>query len=119
LSLFTGNHEADANKRVYAIGRNTDAGQRFGAYTEIGLGTSTAVRVWQPVITGQTTTNGVVWGGTAHSHALWPAETISGIFSPLGSGGVNSGANLAPILTVTLGPDAYKLKYFDEDTETE
>ncbi len=120
LSLFTGNHDADANKIVYAIGRNTDAGQRFGAYTEVGLGTSTAARVWQPVITGERTTlNGIISGGTASSHILWPPETVSGIFSPLGSGGYSSGALLADKLTLTLGSDAYKGKYFDEDTETD
>lgn len=109
-ALFTGDFANDANKIVYAIGRNTDAGQRFGAYGEVGLGTTTAVRVWQPSIAGQTTASGIVYGGTAGSHILWPAETVSGIFSSEGSGGYNSGANLAPTLTVTLGPDAYKNK---------
>ncbi len=116
LAQFTGDFTADANKQVFAIGRNTDAGQRFGAYAEIGLGTSTAVRVWQPVITGATTApNGIIYGGTANSHVLWPAETVSGIFSPLGSGGYSSGALLTDKLTVTLGPNAYKGQYFDED----
>lgn len=115
VALFTGNFASDVNKVVYAIGRNTDAGQRFGAYTEIGLGTSTPVRVWQPAITGQTTSSGVTYGGTANSHVLWPAETVSGIFSGLGSGGYNSGANLAPILTVTLGPDAYRGKFVEDE----
>ena len=31
LALFTGDFANDSNKLVYAIGRNTDAGQRFGA----------------------------------------------------------------------------------------
>jgi hypothetical protein len=119
LALFTGDFTNDSNKIVYAIGRNTDAGQRFGAYTEVGLGTTTAVRVWQPTFsTAQTTTSGITYGGVVGSHQLWPAETVSGIFSPLGSGGYNSGANLAPVLTTTLGADAYKGKYFDEDTGT-
>jgi hypothetical protein len=118
LALFTGNFTADANKVVYAIGRNTDAGQRFGAYAEVGLGTSTAVRVWQPTFSSpQTTTSGITYGGVVGSHALWPSETVSGIFSPLGSGGFSSGALLAQHLTVTLGADAYKGRYFDEDTE--
>ncbi len=119
LALFTGDFANDSNKIVYAIGRNTDAGQRFGAYTEVGLGTTTAVRVWQPTFsTAQTTTSGITYGGVVGSHALWPAETVNGIFSPLGSGGYNSGANLASVLTTTLGADAYKGKYYDEDTET-
>lgn len=117
LSLFTGD-SADENKYVYAIGRNTDAGQRFGAYAEIGLGTTTAVSVWQPSFSpAQTTSGGLTYGGVVTSHQLWPAETVSGIFSPLGSGGYNSGANLANVLTTTLGSDAYKGKYYDEDTE--
>ncbi|GAA5126668.1 hypothetical protein JIN84_15770 [Luteolibacter yonseiensis] len=119
LSLFTGNHDADANKIVYAIGRNTDAGQRFGAYAEVGLGTSTAVRVWQPTFfqAQQPTTVGTItYGGVVQSQELWPVETVSGIFSPLGSGGFSSGALLAQNLTVTLGPDAYKGKYIDEDS---
>jgi hypothetical protein len=120
LALFTGNFDADANKIVYAIGRNTDAGQRFGAYTEVGLGTTTAVRVWKPSFanggTAQTTTSGITYGGVVGSQELWPAETVSAIFSPLGSGGFSSGALVAQHLTVTLGPDAYKGKYIDEDT---
>jgi len=118
LAQFTGDFSADQNKIVYAIGRNTDAGQRFGAYTEIGLGTTTGVSVWQPAVTGTTTTSGITYGGTVNSHALWPAETVSGIFSALGNGGFSSGALVAQNLTVTLGPDAYKGKYFDEDTQT-
>jgi len=35
-----GQGTGDRHKIVYAIGRNTDAGQRFGAYTEIGFGHS-------------------------------------------------------------------------------
>jgi len=118
LAQFTGDFTNDTNKIVYGIGRNTDAGQRFGAYAEVGLGTDTAVRVWQPTFsTAQTTTSGITYGGVVGSHALWPAEIVSGISSPLGSGGFSSGALLAQHLTVTLGSDAYKGKYFDEDTE--
>ena len=117
LALFTGDFANDSDKIVWAIGRNTDAGQRFGAYSEIGLGTSTAVKVWQPTFsTPQTTTSGITYGGVVGSHALWPAETINGISSPLGSGGYNSGANLAAVLTTTLGPNAYKGQFFDEET---
>lgn len=118
LALFTGDFTNDVNKTVWAIGRNTDAGQRFGAYTEVGLGTATAVKVWKPAITGATTTSGITYGGTANSVELWPAETISGIFSPLGSGGYDAGATLAPVLTTTLAPNAYKGQFFDPDTET-
>ena len=116
LQLFTGD-TGDLNKTVWAIGRNTDAGQRFGAYTEIGLGTSAAVTVWQPTITGQLTTGGIKNGGTSTSHVLWPSETVSGIFSPTGSGGYSSGALLTEPLTTVLGPNAYKGNYLDEDSQ--
>ncbi len=113
--LFTGDAN-DLNKTVWAIGRNTDAGQRFGAYTEIGLGTSSVVTVWQPTLTGQSTTaGGIKNGGTATSHVLWPAESPSGIVSPKGSGGYSSGALLAEPLTAVLGPNAYKGAYVDDD----
>lgn len=120
LAQFTGNYAADTNKTVWAIGRNTDAGQRFGAYTEIGLGTSGSVRVWQPTITGQSVTNGVTSGGTVTSHKLWPAETVNGISSAIGNGGYSSGALVATALTTHLASDAYKGAYVNEDTsETE
>lgn len=115
LSLFTGDHDNDSEKWVYALGRNTDAGQRFGAYTEIGLGTSTAVRVYKPTFSSpQTTTSNITYGGVVGSHTLWPAETVSDIFSPEGSGGFSSGALVAQHLTVTLGSDAYKGKYTED-----
>jgi hypothetical protein len=115
LQLFTGK-TTDLNKTVWAIGRNTDAGQRFGALTEIGLGTGRVVTQWQPTITGQSTATGnIKYGGTAVSHVLWPAESPSGISSPLGSGGYSSGALLTEPLTSTLGPNAYKGAYTDED----
>ncbi len=124
LSQFTGDYTnsptGDINKTVWAIGRNTDAGQRFGAYTEIGLGTSSAVKVWKPSFatvdggTAQTTGAGnIIYGGVVGTHSLWPAETVSGIFSGLGSGGFSSGALVAQHLTTILGPDAYKGKYLN------
>jgi len=122
LSQFTGDYTNDINKTVWAIGRNTDAGQRFGAYTEVGLGTSTSVRVWQPSFatadggTAQTTTSGITYGGVVGSQALWPAETVSNVFSPLGSGGYSSGALVSSALTVKLGVNAYKGRFFNDDT---
>jgi hypothetical protein len=123
LSQFTGDYTNDTTKTVWAIGRNTDAGQRFGAYTEVGLGTSTAVRVWQPSFatanggTAQTTTSGITYGGVVGTQALWPAETISNVFSALGNGGYSSGALVSSALTVTLGPNAYKGQFFNDDTQ--
>ncbi len=118
LAQFTGDWTNDGNKRVYAIGRNVDAGQRFGAYLENGIGFNQGVSVWLPAITGQTTTSGITYGGTANTLAQWPVNTQPGSFPvALGNGGYNSGATLAVPLTATLGPDAYKLKYFDEDLQ--
>jgi hypothetical protein len=116
--LFTGNAN-DANSTVWAIGRNTDAGQRFAAYAEIGLGTKSDVTVWFPSITGQTTSNSIISGGTSTSHQLWPVSQQPGdIPVILGSGGYNSGANLAPVLTTTLAADAYKGAYSDVDPDS-
>lgn len=115
LSLFTGDHDNDSQKFVYALGRNTDAGQRFGAYTEVGLGTTASVKVWQPVITGQTTSGTTVFGGTATRHIPWPEETVSNLFSSEGNGGFPTGATLAAPLTSVLGPDAYKSHYTTAD----
>lgn len=126
LALFTGTYtggtdgNGDLNKIVWAIGRNTDAGQRFGATAEIGLGTlGAAVTHWQPTIAGATNSSGTIWGGTATSHKLWPAETFSDIVSPIGRGGYSSGALLADKLTVVLAPDAYKGRYLDEEGEVQ
>jgi hypothetical protein len=123
LAQFTGDWTNDAHKYVYAIGRNTDAGQRYGAYAEFGLGAQAIVKQYQPgaFTTPATTTGGVTSGGVIGSQALWPAETISGVSSPVGSGGFVTGANLAPYLTVTLGSDAYRnaYTYLDEDNNTQ
>lgn len=103
LAYFTG-LAADENKIVYAIGRDTNAGQRFGAYSEIGLGTSSLVKVWKPgTITGENTTfSGIPFGGTIANHEPWPEETVGGVTSPIGAGGFPTGATLAPTLTRTI-----------------
>ena len=111
LAQFTGDYVNDSQKFVYALGRNTDAGQRFGAYTEIGLGTTASVKVWQPSITGANTVGTLTFGGTANSHIPWPEETVSNLFSSEGNGGYPSGATLAAPLTSVLGPNAYKSTY--------
>jgi hypothetical protein len=117
LALFTGDHANHKTQYVFAIGRNTDAGQRFGAYTEIGLGTTTNVTVWFPSVSGTTTASGITYGGTVGSHQLWPVNQQPGTFAvALGSGGYSSGALLAQNLTVTLTEDAYKGVYINPDT---
>jgi len=118
LAVFTGN-PTDESKFVFALGRNQDAGQRYGSYGEFGLGTNTAVKVYQPVITGQLTqpdTN-YKYGGVAGSHILFPvAVTPGGIDSVIpGNGGYTTANDLAPSLTVTLGENAYKL--YDPEIE--
>jgi hypothetical protein len=110
LALFTGS-SADQHKIVYAIGRNTDAGQRYIVLTESGLGVNAIVKQYKASITGTSTDgNGFVYGGTVNSHTLWPVETVSGVSSQFaGNSGYTTGANLAPVLTATLGSAAYKL----------
>ena len=121
LAQITGDYTNHKNQRVYALGRNTDAGQRFGAYTEIGLGTTTNVSVWFPTFsTPQTTSSGITYGGVVGSHQLWPVNQQPGTFAvPLGSGGYNSGANLAAALTATLDANAYKGTYTDENNQAQ
>ncbi|MDD5351509.1 MAG: hypothetical protein PHQ12_14955 [Chthoniobacteraceae bacterium] len=97
LAFFTGS-PADHNKTVFALGRNSDAGQRYGAQAEIGIGVNAVVKQYQPTVSGTTAT----------SHVLWPRETFSGVDSNFaGNGGYSSGALLAGGLTLTLGPNAY------------
>lgn len=112
VSVFTGSN-SDQNKFVFAIGRNADAGQRYIAYLEPGLGVNDVVNVWKPTITGQSTapSTGYLYGGTASTHTLWPIETTpGGIDSTFeGNGGYTTANDLAPALTVTLGEDAYTL----------
>lgn len=98
LALFTGS-SSDRNKTVFAIGRNSDAGQRYGALAEFGLGVNAVVKHYQPTVDGN---------GTVTGHALWPRETISGVDSQfLGNGGYSSGANLVAGLNVNLSAAAY------------
>jgi len=117
LAVFTGN-PADETKFVFAIGRNADAGQRYGSYGEFGLGFNTVVSVYKPVISGQSTSaNGYKYGGTADSQDLWPIETTPGGINSLfpGNGGYQTAADLAPALTTVLGPNAYKLNIGGEE----
>lgn len=126
LALFTGNWAQDGKNAVYALGRNTDAGQRFGAYAEIGAGN--AIRVWDPrPISGQANT-GLVnftpaagsvpyqYGGEVLTQRPWPEETVSNILSPVGTGGFDGGATLAPYLTVTISAAAAKGPFTDEES---
>ena len=110
LALFTGN-PADQNKIAFSTGRNTDAGQRYVAFSESGLGVNAVVKQYKPVIVGSGSgVGGYVVGGTVTSQALWPVETFSGQSSLFpGNSGATTGANLAPYLTTVLGSNAYTL----------
>lgn len=124
LAQFTGDWANDKDKIVYAINRNTDAGQRFGALLEIGFNTSSQVQAWYPnpadFTTAPTEASGIIFGATVGRHQLWPVNVQPGTFAvPLGSGGYNSGANLAAVLTYILGPDAYRGRYLNEENQEE
>jgi hypothetical protein len=101
LAFLTG-LPADRNKTIFAIGRNHDAGQRFGALAEFGLGVNAVTKHYQPTVDA----NFVVT-----SQILWPRNSEASGFDTLvaGNGGFNSGANLANALKVVLSETAYKV----------
>jgi hypothetical protein len=115
LAIFTG-VTADQNKTVYAIGRNTDAGQRYIALAEPKVGGSNVsavnavVKHFRPTIANAAAgVGGFVVGGNVTSHALWPIETVSGVSSQfLGNSGFPTGASLAPALTATIDSSVYQ-----------
>jgi hypothetical protein len=110
LALFTGD-PADQNKTVFATGRNLDAGQRYAAQAETGIGINAVVKQYKPTISGAAAgVGGFITGGNVTSHVLWPVETFSNVSSQFpGNSGATTGANLAPLLTATLDPAAYKV----------
>lgn len=139
LSLFTGNwNNGDEHKWIYAIGRNTDAGQRFGAQLEIGRSGLGFQYAWQPnpaPAAGGTGNVPVIpdpgnpeaWipnpaynpansfvigtstiGGIVSDHRQWNNGVDETYSGITASGGYTGGAALAVTLTVKLGPTAYK-----------
>lgn len=139
LSIFTGNWtNGDQLKYIYALGRNTDAGQRFAAQLEIGRsglgfqwayqanpaptagGTDNVPLVESPVGSGNWIANPAyvpansyqigtsVIGGIVSSHRKWNGGIDETFSGITASGGHNSGANLAVALTQKLGEGAYK-----------
>ncbi len=137
LSLFTGNwSNGDELKFIYAIGRNTDAGQRFGAQLEIGRSGIGPQFVYQPnpapAAGGAANaplleTSPGVWetnpayvpansyvigtstiGGIVADHRQWNNGVPQTFSGITSSGGYDSGANVAIALTHTLGETAFK-----------
>jgi len=110
LSFFTG-LATDRNKVVFATGRNLDAGQRFVAQAESGIGIYGTVKQYKATFSGQSTdAAGYKFGGTVTSQQLFEIQTTSGVSSQfLGNGGVDTGKNLAPYLTAPLTANAYTL----------
>ena len=138
LALVSGNWATDSTKYFYAIGRNTDAGQRFAAQLEIGRsgigfqyhyqpnpapaagGSGNAPLIPDPNNSGQFIANPShdsnksyvigtsVIGGNVSDQRQWN-NGIDETFSGIAStGGYNSGANLAIALTYKLGAAAFK-----------
>lgn len=114
LSVFTGS-SSDRLKVVFATGRNLDAGQRFVAQTESGIGVLTHVNHYKPA------TLPTAYGQTIASHALWPytpgdstatpptSNSWSSALDPVevGNDGVDTGKNLSYVLSATLAAGAY------------
>jgi hypothetical protein len=90
LAVFTGN-PADETTIVYAIGRDPDSGTRLTALAETGIGVLTTIQQYQPTVSGSTVTG----------QALWPTNTVNGIFVGRGNGGYSSGGTLAGVMTNT------------------
>lgn len=61
--------------QVYATGRDYGSGARIITFIESGIGADANVQQYRPVISGGVTT----------THALYPANTVNGIFFPPGS----------------------------------
>lgn len=137
LSFFTGNwSNGDEHKWIFAIGRNTDAGQRFGAQLEIGRsglgdqyvykaatepltagGTANVPLIESPAGSGNWVANG---SHNADNTYQIGSSVIGGkVYShaqwPIetwsditATGGHTSGANVASALTRTLADTAFK-----------
>lgn len=110
LSFFTG-QATDRNKIVFATGRNLDAGQRFVAQAESGIGIYGTVKQYQATIANQSSDSaGYKHGGQVTSHKLFDPQTTSGVNSVFpGNGGVDTGKNLSAYVSATLEANAYTL----------
>ncbi|HSI16018.1 MAG TPA: hypothetical protein VK961_28475 [Chthoniobacter sp.] len=92
LSFLTGN-SSDEHAVIFATGRDPDSGTRITAFADSGVGISTPVLQYKPVISA----------GAVTSHALYPIQTINGVSTgTAGNSGESSGATLRGNLTATL-----------------
>jgi hypothetical protein len=83
LALFTG-LTADANKLVYATGRDPDSGTRLTAFAESGIGVESTVTQYQPTVS-----SGVITALNPYAQ-----QTVNGITFTQGNGGEASGSTL-------------------------
>ena len=94
LSVFTGNPADTAP--VISTGRDTDAGVRLTALAELGLGSTSNVKQYQPSTSG----NAIITtsGGAISKALVWPASTVQGIGVAAFNGGYSKGSQLAAAL---------------------
>ncbi len=83
LAQFTG-VAADANKLVYATGRNADSGTRLTAFAESGIGVDSTVTQYKPT----------VFNGEITDLSPYPEQTVNGITYTQSNGGEASGGTL-------------------------
>jgi hypothetical protein len=84
LALFTG-ASADANKVVYATGRDPDSGTRLTAFAETNVGVDSTVTQFKPTVAS----------GVITALAPYPEQTVNGITFTRGNSGENSGSTLS------------------------
>ena len=89
LALFTGN-PADT-QLVYACGRDPDSGTRLTAFAETGIGVTSTVTQYLPVIAS----------GAITSIAPYGPQTVNGILFTTGNGGESSGSSLRNFFLAT------------------
>ncbi len=93
--------------QVFATGRDGESGARLISFIETGIGATSYVTQYQPVVGAGAAS------GTIVSHSLYPAITYNGVFYPAGSHGNTSNGNLATLLTKTslAGVGGYYISY--------
>lgn len=101
LSTFTG-LAADNGVNVFATGRDPDSGTRLTTFAESGIGVSSQVVQYQPVIMGTTIV----------SHIPWPVSVVNGITFAEGNGGYSSGGTLVTtMIKTTAALNGYYVSY--------